>query len=120
MPATIPSPRLPPTQLWCLPTFLLAAVEGALLAVAGVLAASVSLTLEQAEVQYSEAACSPAALVAAVEAAGFEAAGGCWRQEERAVGGVPSAPLQAKSSWRFHCYCAASFSTRFDTALTPL
>jgi subtilisin-like proprotein convertase family protein len=46
LPATIPSPRLPPTQLWFLPTLLLAAVEGALLAVAGVLAASVSLCID--------------------------------------------------------------------------
>ena len=51
-------------------------LEAALLAVRGVVGASVSLTLEQGEVQYSEAACSPAALVAAVEGAGFEAAGG--------------------------------------------
>lgn len=52
-----------------------AAVEGALLRVPGVLSAVVALTLEQAEVQYGEGACTPANLVAAVEAAGFEAAG---------------------------------------------
>lgn len=42
----------------------------------GVAAASVSLTLEQAEVQYGEGLCTPEQLVAAVEAAGFEATGG--------------------------------------------
>lgn len=51
-----------------------AAVEGVLLGVRGVERAAVSLTLEQAEVCYSGAYCSPAALVEAVEAAGFEAA----------------------------------------------
>lgn len=54
---------------------VLAGVELALLRVPGVAAASVSLTLEQAEVQYGEGLCTPQQLVAAVEAAGFEAGG---------------------------------------------
>jgi copper chaperone CopZ len=99
-----PRPCLPPTPL-CFPLPCPpAAVEGALLAVAGVLAASVSLTLDQAEVQYSEAACSPAALVAAVEAAGFEAAGECWRQEGPGSWECLQCHSRLGSSWRGLCY----------------
>lgn len=53
-----------------------AAVEAALAAVPGVVGATVSLTLGQADVHYGEGACTPADLVAAVEGAGFEASGG--------------------------------------------
>lgn len=53
------------------------AVEAALLRVKGVVGATVSLTMAQADVHYGEGACTPQALVEAVEAAGFEATGAC-------------------------------------------
>ena len=65
----------------CHPPRLPAAVEAALLKVPGVQSASVSLTVQQAEVLYSAAAAGGKGggmeeqLVAAVEGCGFEAAG---------------------------------------------
>lgn len=82
-----------------------AAVEAALLQVPGAVAASVSLTLEQAEVQYGEGLCTREQLVAAVEAAGFEAAGAgggrvqCWRAMPAPARALPGRMGLLSSTW---------------------